>query len=668
MQTTANRVDCAAVTAILTVQGVEKSFGSRRILRGVSFAVHERDRIALVGVNGSGKSTLLRLIVGDAGEDHGASAGGRDAEPDAGLITRRRDLTLEYVAQEPRLDGGATVAEAVAGGLRAHAALLSALHALEAQLPGLDGDRLDVALARQAALHQRVLDGGGWERDHEVRGISAALSLPPAEARVATLSIGERRRVALARALIARPDLLALDEPTNHLDAATIAWLEGRLLEQAGALLLVTHDRYFLDRVATRILELDRGQIHAYEGGYARFLDKQADRLADEAGREHDRASFVRRELDWIRRGPQARTTKQQARIDRFDAAVAAAPRAEDKKAGPVTLRLPTGGRLGKTILELRGIGKRLGGKALFEGLTLSWKPGDRVGVVGPNGAGKTTLVRTILGQLAPDTGEVVVGQNTRFAFLDQGRADLRDDHTVLEEVAGDGDHVLLPEHGTVHVRTFLRMLLFDDGFADTPVGTLSGGERNRVQLAKLLRAGGNFLILDEPTNDLDLMTLGVLEEALSDFPGCALLVSHDRWFLDRVATAILAFEGDGRVVFHEGNYSDYLARTARERTRVRAAVAPPAALAATPGAAGPPPTRGRKLSFKEKQELAGIEAAIAAAEARVAEAEAALVDPAIYQGRAEVVPARVAALDAARTEVEHLYARWQELEALANV
>jgi ATP-binding cassette subfamily F protein uup len=631
------------VTAILTAQSVAKSFGLRRVLGGVSFAVHERDRVGLVGLNGSGKTTLLRLLVGD------------DA-PDEGVVTRRRGLTVEHVAQEPRLDLEASVEAALAGGLRAHAAASARLAEVEAELASLEGPALDAALEEQAALHDH-LQASGFDPSHRIRELAAALDLPPLASRVGTLSIGERRRVALARALLAAPELLALDEPTNHLDAATIAWVEERLREHRGALLLVTHDRYFLDRVATRILELDRGRLHAYEGGYSRFLEKQAERLENEAARERARATFVRRELDWIRRGPAARTTKQQARIDRFDAAVAGRPQAEDRRPNAAVLRLAPSVRLGKTILELRGLGKRLGDKQLFRDLTLVWKPGDRVGVVGPNGAGKSTLVRTILGAVAPDAGEVVVGQNTRFSYLDQSRADLRDDRTVLEEVAGDNDTVFL-EEGPVHARTFLRRLLFDDGFADTPVGVLSGGERNRVQLAKLLRAAGNFIVLDEPTNDLDLMTLGVLEEALAAFPGCALVVSHDRWFLDRVATGILAFEGDGRVGFYEGSCSDYLARRAP-------AAAPPTP--PPPPRPAPPPAaaRPRKRSFKEQRELEGVEALIEAAEGQVATLEARLQDPALYASRAAEVPALVAELEAARREVERLYARWQELDAI---
>ena len=652
----------APVTAILTVQNIEKSFGARRVLAGVSFAVHAQDRIGLVGLNGSGKSTLLRLLSGAGDADEQAADG-----PDTGLLTRRRDLHVEYVSQEPRLPAEQTVQEAMRAGLRAHAAVLAELEAVGREIERTDGDKRDAALAQQATLHERLQNLGGWDVEHEIRGLAAALQLPPLTAVVGTLSIGERRRVALAAALLARPELLLLDEPTNHLDARTVEWLETRLRTQPGALVLVTHDRYFLDRVATRILELDRGHLYAYDGNY-HFLEKQAERLDAEAGREHERAMFVRRELDWIRRGPQARATKQKARIDRFYEAVADKPGNDERPPmdRKLVLRLPTGGRIGKTILELRGLTKSLGGKQLFSDLTLLLKPGDRIGIVGGNGVGKTTLLRTLLGELPPDAGEVITGQNTRIAFLDQGRAELDDERSVLQEVSGDSDSVFL-EDGPVHVRTFLRMMLFDDRFADAKVGTLSGGERNRVQLAKLLRRGGNLLVLDEPTNDLDLMTLGVLEQALCEFPGCALIVSHDRWFLDHVATSILAFGGDGQVTFYEGNYSDYLEK-ARAQSAERAAALPvrgePGRAAAAP-AAGERPAAPRRLTYNEQRELSTIEEKILTAEEGVKALQEQLNQPALYKERAAEVPALVAALDRARAQVELLYARWQELDAL---
>jgi len=607
------------VAAVVTVQDVHKHFGDRRVLDGVSFAVHERDRIGVIGANGAGKSTLLKMMV------HGAAIGASGEPPDPalvpdeGVITWRRGLALEYVAQEPRLAGDDTIAAALA--------------------------RPEVA-------------------DHEVATVAAALQLPPLDKIVGQLSIGERRRVALARALLGRADVLALDEPTNHLDARTIEWLENRLASWPGALLVVTHDRYFLDRVATRILEVDRGRAYSYEGDYEAFLLTQAERLAVEAEGEYQRTSFIRREIDWIRRKPKARTTKAKARIDRFDAAVAAAPDSQAKRGPAITLRLPSGPRLGGTIAELDHATKSLGGKQLFRDLTLVMKPGDRIGIVGPNGAGKTTLIKTILGLVPPDSGRITLGINTRPAYFEQGRSELRDDLTVLEEVGDGNDFVELPDE-RIHVRGFLRMLGFRDETSDTKIGQLSGGERNRVQLARLLRRGGNLLILDEPTNDLDLPTLGALEDGLLSFAGCALIVSHDRWFLDRVATGILAFEGDGNVTFYEGSYSFYVERRPRPGKPDKAD---------KPDKPGEPraskDTRikqvaPRKLTFKERAELASIEDTIASAEQHVRELEATLSDPSVFKDRPTEVDTLIAKLDAARAEVERLFARWQELDAI---
>ena len=601
------------MSAILTVQGLEKRFGNRRVLDGASFAVHERDRIGMIGANGAGKSTLLEIVVHRA-------MGGDDPTlaPDAGLVTWKRDLALEYVAQEPVLDVDATVGAAVAR------------------------------------------DG---VPDYEIATIASALELPPLTQRIGTLSLGERRRVALARALLGKADVLALDEPTNHLDATTVEWLETRLAGWQGALIVVTNDRYFLDRVATRILEVDRGKVYSYEGDYAEFVMQQADRLANEAEAEYQRSSFIRREIDWIRRGPKARGTKAKARIDRFDAAVAAAPGADDKRNDTMALRLPSGPRLGGTIVELDRATKSLGGKLLFKDLTLVMKPGDRIGIVGPNGAGKSTLIKTILGEQPPDAGRVVVGANTRPAYLEQGRSELRDELTVMEEVGDGYDYVDLPD-GKIHIRSFLRMLAFPDSVSDTKVGQLSGGERNRLLLARLFTKPANVLVLDEPTNDLDLPTLGALEDGLIHFAGCALIVSHDRWFLDRVATAILAFEGDGQVTLYEGSYSFYAERRkkpggrgdrgGREAKEIRLAAATTTK-----------PAGARKLSFKEAKELEGIEDAIAAAEARVATLESTLSDPTVFKDRPTEVQKLITSLDTARADVERLFARWQELDAV---
>ncbi|HET9992276.1 MAG TPA: ATP-binding cassette domain-containing protein, partial [Kofleriaceae bacterium] len=524
------------MSAVVTVQDLHKHYGDRRVLRGVSFAVHERDRIGMIGANGAGKSTLLKIMV------HGASGGTDPAlVPDEGMITWRKGLVLEYVAQEPVLP--------------------------------LD-EPVRTALTREGVP------------EHEIQTVAAALQLPALDKVIGELSFGERRRVALAHALLGKPDVLALDEPTNHLDARTIEWLETRLAQFQGALLVVTHDRYFLDRVATRIVEVDRGKAYAYEGDYEAFLLSQAERLHTETETEYQRSSFVRREIDWIRRRPKARTTKAKARIDRYDQAVAAAPLTDEKRGATLRLRLPTGPRLGGTIVELAKASRTLGGKVLFSDLTLVMKPGDRIGIVGPNGAGKTTLIRTILGLDPPDRGTVVLGANTRPAYFEQGRSELRDELTVLEEVGDGYDYVELPDE-RIHVRSFLRSLAFPDEIADTKIGQLSGGERNRVQLARLLRRGGNLLVLDEPTNDLDLPTLGALEDGLLAFPGCALIVSHDRWFLDRVATGILAFEGDGNVTFYEGSYSSYAERR-------------PAAKSVATKPAEPKAERGKQLAPKK--------------------------------------------------------------------
>ncbi|HPH67405.1 MAG TPA: ATP-binding cassette domain-containing protein [Kofleriaceae bacterium] len=614
------------MATILTVSDLHKRLARRELLRGVSFAVGDRDRIGMIGANGAGKSTLLKMLVRGAGVDQDDPTA---LEPDSGLITWKRGLVLEYVAQEPRFAAGATVRSTL------------------------------------------VRDGVA---DHEVDTIAAALRVPPMDALIENLSIGERRRVALGHALLSPAEVLALDEPTNHLDAQTVAWLETRLAAWRGALLVVTHDRYFLDRVATRIIEIDRGRAHCVEGDYSEFLVVQAERHAREAEGEYQRQSFIRREIDWIRRAPQARGTKAKARIDRFDAANEAAPTTDDKRPGGMELRLPSGPRLGNTIVELAKASRSIGGKVLFRDLTLTMKPGDRIGIVGENGVGKSTLIKTILGEAPPDSGKVVVGQNTKPAYLEQGRSDLVDEHTVLQEVAEGYDYVEV-DSNKIHVRTFLRQLGFAEAAMDVKVGQLSGGERNRVQLAKLLRRGGNLLVLDEPTNDLDLVTLGALEYALSEFPGCALIVSHDRWFLDRVATGILAFEGEGRVVFYEGDYSAYEAKAKVAKARAAAEAAATAAAAAgnrkstgteprSGSTTNAPPAKPIKLTFRENKELAEMEATIGAAEASVVELETLLNDGAVFKDRPAEVPALIAKLDAARHEVERLYARWAELDA----
>jgi len=624
------------MSTILTVQGVQKRFGTRQLLKDVSFAIAERERVALIGANGCGKSTLLRMLVcATSGADQasarsGGAAVSQDAreamEPDAGVITWRKGLVVRYVAQEPAFAVDATV--------------------------------------------QSVLDASG-AAPHALATIHSKMAMPPLATRIDATSIGERRRVALGAALLCAPDVLCLDEPTNHLDMATIEWLEQHLAGFAGALLLVTHDRYFLDRVANRIVEIEHGVSYNYAGDYTEFLFKQAERHAVASQHEHERSMFVRREIEWIRRAPQARGTKAKARIERFDEALAAAP-APDEATRKLALRLPSGPRLGGTIIELRAVSKAHGAKQLFSHLTLTMKPGDRIGIVGANGVGKTTLIRTILGELPPDSGSVVLGQNTKIAYMDQARSALDDNATVLQEVADGSDYVELPEE-RVHVRTFLKTMLFPDPSGLSRVGQLSGGERNRVQLAKLLRRGGNVLVLDEPTNDLDIVTLGALEDALLNFAGCALIVSHDRWFLDRVVTGILALEGNGEAVFYEGSYTSYAEKRRLALAAATADAGGGAGARASTGTLSPGASRGRptkdrprKLTFKERAELAAMEDTIAAAEAAVSDAEGVLNDPETHKTRRGEIAKLPLDLDAGRREVERLYARWQELSDVA--
>jgi ATP-binding cassette subfamily F protein uup len=571
---------------LVTLQDIHKSYAERRLLRGVSFSVDDGDRIALVGPNGCGKSTLLRIVAGLL-------------EADEGTRIARKGATVGYLEQEPVLDPALSVREAVAGS----------------------------------------------GADHRAEAMISRLGLADPGALCATLSGGERRRVALARLLVSEPDLLLLDEPTNHLDAVATDWLEGWLLSSKETLLMVTHDRYFLDRVATRILEIDRGEIHTYEGGYEEFLVLRSARMAAERSAEASRLNLLRRETAWLRRKPPAQRRRPKSRVQEVEALMAGA--AEVVNTEP-EFQIPPGPRLGAKGIVLKGVSKW----RLFRGLDLSIGPGERVGIVGPNGAGKTTLLRLCMGLLPPDKGSVEIGPTVKFAYIDQARSELRPERSVVEEV-GDGSAWVRVGDRDIRVESFLQGFLFPREMFQTPVGKLSGGERNRVLLAKLLLKGGNFLVLDEPTNDLDLMTLRVLEEALVAFQGSVLVVSHDRYFLDRVATKLLYCNGTDPVRHHPGDASSLLDRM-REESGPRT---PPKSTAArekpAPGAA--------RLSYKEKEELRGLPDAIADAEARLAALDARLGDPALYAKPEVKRVARDRGEVAA--EVARLYARWEELE-----
>ncbi len=514
----------------------------REVLKGINLSFYPGAKIGVIGSNGSGKSSLLRIM---AGQDDGFS----------GEARLTPGFTVGYLSQEPELDPTKDVAGNVADGVGEAKALLDRFNEVCAAMgePDADFDRL---LAEQADLQDRIEAAGAWDLDRTFEIAMDALRLPPGDAAVATLSGGERRRVALCRLLLAKPDLLLLDEPTNHLDAESVAWLERTLQEYAGTVVAVTHDRYFLDNVAGWILELDRGAGIPWQGNYSSWLEQKQDRLAREEKADRSRQEALARELEWIRMSPRARQSKGKARITAFNDLVAEAEAAE-RRPDRLELTIPPGPRLGDRVVDAEGLVKAYGDRLLLDGLSFLLPPGGIVGVIGPNGAGKTTLCRMIVGDETPDAGTLEVGPTVVLGYVDQSRQGLDPEATVFDEISGGAERIVVGRR-ELHARAYVSGFGFKGSDQQKKVGQLSGGERNRVQLAKVLRSGANVLLLDEPTNDLDVDTLRALEDALVEFPGCAVVISHDRWFLDRIATHVLAFEGDSVVRWWEGNFSDY--------------------------------------------------------------------------------------------------------------
>lgn len=603
--------------------------------------IREGERVGLVGRNGSGKSTLLRVL---AGQEHFFT----------GEVNTRKSLRIAFLPQELDLPAGQTVRDSVLGGA---AEVLNLIHEYETTAPGRHLHDLEMAITAR----------DGWNVESRLAMLLSALGTPAADRMVDTLSGGERRRVGLARTLIDLPDLLLLDEPTNHLDAETIEWLEDFLTRSGRSCLFVTHDRFFLDRVATRVLELSYGHLYSYDGNYSEFLRRKAERLTEVESQEEKRLAFIRREIDWIRRGPQARTTKSRSRIQRFETAVNqdALQRERD-----IDLLLPPPPKMGNIVVSLQQVTLCLGEQTLFANLDLEFTPGMRLGIVGRNGMGKTSLLRLILGQLAPTAGTVRIGERIVFNYADQHRVSLHDDLTVYEEI-GEGNDFVLFDGRKINIWTYLKNYLFQDDEINTKVGQLSGGERNRLVLAMLLKTGGNFLLLDEPTNDLDLATLRVLEEALCDFDGCVAVVSHDRYFLNRVCTHILVFEPEGTLFFQPGNYSYYMQKRAERQAAQKSdsrladkGTSGPAD--ADSGRAGERPDGARRLKWAEKRELEGMELAIAAAEAKVSELEEIFGRPDFHATHGRQSDELLATLAAAKAELARLYDRWAELEELA--
>jgi energy-dependent translational throttle protein EttA len=526
---------------IFTMYRVDKFYGpERQVLSNISLSFLPGAKIGVLGANGAGKSTVLRIMAGKE-------------EPSSGSAELAKNATVGLLEQEPELDPEKTVRENVEDGVREVRDLLDRFNTISAQFSEPDAD-FDTLLAEQATVQDQIDRRGAWELESQLDHAMDALRLPEGDRDVTSLSGGERRRVALCRLLLSSPDLLLLDEPTNHLDAESVFWLERFLADYKGTVVAVTHDRYFLDNVAGWILELDRGKGIPYEGNYSGWLEQKSARLAIEEKQSSARQRTLRRELEWVRLAPKGRHAKSKARLGAYEKLLADE---DNVRLDQVEIHIPPGPRLGDLVIEAKDVSKGFGDRLLFENLTFSLPPAGIVGVIGPNGAGKTTLFRMIAGQETPDSGDLRIGDTVQLGYVDQSRADLDPKSTVWKEISGGQDIVLLGKK-EINSRQYTSWFNFRGGDQQKPVGKLSGGERNRVHLAKMLKSGGNVLLLDEPTNDLDVDTLRALEDALLDFAGCAVVITHDRWFLDRVATHILAFEGDSQVTWFEGDWAEY--------------------------------------------------------------------------------------------------------------
>ena len=618
--------------AVLSVKDLCLKFSLQEVLTNATFAVEEGEKVGLVGRNGSGKSSLLKII---AGLDR----------PDSGLVSKKQNLQIGYLSQEFTLRDEGSVVENIREGA---SVVLEMMERYESG--AVTGD------AESELLHE-IERMGGWDLEARIATAMNELHTPPGETRVGSLSGGEKRRVALCRALVSAPELLLLDEPTNHLDAESIDWLEAFLRSFRGACLFVTHDRYFLDRIAQRILELDNGRMHSHPGSYRNFLEGKAGRQAGEQAQEARRQKFLRSELEFVRAGVKARRTKSRDRLEKYYEVAAQEGPGQELE---IDLLIPPPPPLANTVVDAKEVGFAYGERWLFDDLTLSFEPGTVTGIVGRNGHGKTTLLRVLMGEVPPTRGTVVVGKRTHFNYVDQHRLTLDESKSVLEEIGGNSDFVTF---GTekIHVRTYLKRFLFSDERVQMKIDRLSGGERSRLLLAKILIRGGNFIVLDEPTNDLDLQTLQVLEEALLDFPGVAVVVSHDRYFLDRVCDRLLVFEQPGQLHLCSGNYQYYQQKLAERKVVVRAPTPVPVPVA-KPAAVK---EKTRKLTWKEERELEGMEAVIAEQEAVLGRLENGWADADYCTKHATQLPAEVKEGERLKAEIQRLYARWEMLEAL---
>jgi sulfate-transporting ATPase len=533
----------AAYQYVYVMKNLTKSYpGGREVFKGITLSFLPGVKIGVLGVNGAGKSTLLKIMAGIETE-YGGEAWAAEG------------VSVGYLAQEPMLDAGPTVGENVQAAFAELKATIDRFNAIS-MLFGepMDEQQMDALLVEQAELQEKIDAEDGWELDRKIEIALDALRCPPPEAQVATLSGGERRRVALCRLLLEKPDILLLDEPTNHLDAESVAWLEHTLREYHGTVMVITHDRYFLDNVTNWILEIERGRGYPFEGNYSSWLTQKRKRLQQEEKEESARQRALAAEQEWIQSSPRARQTKSRARITKYEDMLA---KSHEMTSSIAEITIPPGPRLGGTVIEAEDLRKAFGERILIDDLDFKLPPGGIVGVIGPNGAGKTTLFRMITGKDEPDAGRLTVGDTVKLGYVDQSRDSLDDSKNVWEEISGGTDVIHLGKR-TVASRAYVGAFNFKGSDQQKKVGILSGGERNRVHLAKMLKTEANVILLDEPTNDLDVDTLRALEDALMEFPGCAVIISHDRWFLDRLATHILAFEGDSHVEWFEGNFQAY--------------------------------------------------------------------------------------------------------------
>jgi ATPase subunit of ABC transporter with duplicated ATPase domains len=614
---------------IFSADGLFFSIGTQQLLDDTGMTVCEGERIALVGRNGAGKSTFLRIITGE------------EIISD-GKIIYARDLRINFLKQDFSLDESRTVYENIYDGLEY---FINLLHKYET---------LPLNSSEHAKLEQEINKHNAWNPEQRMKEIMTRLNTPEPDRKCDTLSGGEKRRVALARTVVSEPDLLLLDEPTNHLDTETITWIEDYLAAYRGTCVFITHDRYFLDRVATRVIELDNGKLYSYDGSYAEFLEGKAEREYREDAKDEKRRKFLRSEMDWVSRSPKARLRRNLGRLKRFNDAAA---QSNVQRVGDIDLIIPEASRLGNKVVELKDVSLEFDGVTYIPKFNFEFEADCKIGIVGRNGTGKTSLLKIITGQLDPTGGIAEVASTVEFNYVDQGRLKLNPERTVFEEI-GEGNETVKLGDESIGIWSYLKRFLFEDERIKTQIKYLSGGEKARLILAKILKKGGNFLILDEPTNDLDLSTLRLLEEALAQYKGCVIVVSHDRYFLNRVCSGIIAFEGDGKVTYSHGDYDYYLEKR-KERDKKNKKAVNKKAVPASPQKT----EKTKKLSYKEQREFDSMEARVMELEAEIERIETMFAEPDFFTKHGDQSTKLNHKLADLKEQLEKSYTRWEELE-----